>query len=178
MHWFRKAILALSLLVASFMLLLARGEFRTRYIIGTSGPGGEWGKEPLVGFGCMDVRPVVVIWCWTETSLPASTPGTDMEKHGFAYHTHIISWRTSTGKIPVRLRQLEVPRWVVGMSSLLFLIYPITAFICGPYRRYRRRKKGLCLICGYNLTGNMSGVCPECGEKIGPDTFIAPACDD
>ena len=30
----------------------------------------------------------------------------------------------------------------------------------------RRRKKGLCLKCGYNLKGNVSGVCPECGEQI------------
>ncbi len=25
---------------------------------------------------------------------------------------------------------------------------------------------GCCKGCGYNLTGNTSGVCPECGEKI------------
>jgi len=25
----------------------------------------------------------------------------------------------------------------------------------------------LCMRCGYNLTGNLSGVCPECGKKIG-----------
>lgn len=24
-----------------------------------------------------------------------------------------------------------------------------------------------CLCCGYNLTGNVSGVCPECGTEIG-----------
>ena len=30
----------------------------------------------------------------------------------------------------------------------------------------RRRKKGLCIKCGYDLTGNVSGICPECGEKI------------
>jgi len=23
-----------------------------------------------------------------------------------------------------------------------------------------------CIRCGYNLTGNISGICPECGEKI------------
>ncbi len=23
-----------------------------------------------------------------------------------------------------------------------------------------------CVECGYNLTGNVSGVCPECGERI------------
>ena len=26
---------------------------------------------------------------------------------------------------------------------------------------------GQCPACGYDLTGNVSGVCPECGRKIG-----------
>jgi len=25
---------------------------------------------------------------------------------------------------------------------------------------------GHCQTCGYNLTGNVSGVCPECGETM------------
>ena len=33
-------------------------------------------------------------------------------------------------------------------------------------KQLRRRKKGLCLKCGYDLTGNTSGACPECGERI------------
>ena len=28
----------------------------------------------------------------------------------------------------------------------------------------RRKREGRCLRCGYDLTGNASGVCPECGE--------------
>jgi purine-cytosine permease-like protein len=27
----------------------------------------------------------------------------------------------------------------------------------------RRRRGGFCRHCGYNLRGNVSGVCPECG---------------
>ena len=45
-------------------------------------------------------------------------------------------------------------------------IYPTIAFIRGPLRRHRRRKRGLCVQCGYNLAGNVSGVCPECGEAM------------
>ena len=30
----------------------------------------------------------------------------------------------------------------------------------------RRPPKGHCQRCGYDLTGNVSGVCPECGEPI------------
>lgn len=29
------------------------------------------------------------------------------------------------------------------------------------------RKRGYCEACGYNLRGNVSGVCPECGVAIG-----------
>jgi hypothetical protein len=33
----------------------------------------------------------------------------------------------------------------------------------------RRPKPGHCKSCGYNLTGNVSGVCSECGEPISQD---------
>ena len=58
---------------------------------------------------------------------------------------------------------LTFPAW---LPFVVFAVYPSTAFILGPLRRHRRRKKGLCLECGYNLTGNVSGVCPECGEPV------------
>jgi hypothetical protein len=31
------------------------------------------------------------------------------------------------------------------------------------YERAERGRRGLCVWCGYDLTGNESGVCPECG---------------
>ena len=31
---------------------------------------------------------------------------------------------------------------------------------------HERRRKGQCLRCGYSLTGNTSGICPECGRPI------------
>ena len=52
---------------------------------------------------------------------------------------------------------------------LFFAAYPIIAFIRGPLRRRRRRKRGQCVSCGYNLTGNTSGVCPECSLKVEGD---------
>ena len=30
----------------------------------------------------------------------------------------------------------------------------------------RRRRAGCCGACGYNLTANISGICPECGSKV------------
>lgn len=34
------------------------------------------------------------------------------------------------------------------------------------WRRLRRRRRGCCLACGYDLTGNVSGACPECGAAV------------
>ncbi len=32
--------------------------------------------------------------------------------------------------------------------------------------QFRRRARGQCQKCGYDLTGNVSGRCPECGEVV------------
>ena len=50
----------------------------------------------------------------------------------------------------------------------LFAAYPAIAFIRGPVGRWRRRRRGLCIKCGYDLTGNVSGVYPECGTEVPP----------
>ena len=34
------------------------------------------------------------------------------------------------------------------------------------WRRGRRHPPGHCAQCGYNLTGNTSGTCPECGRAV------------
>ena len=54
----------------------------------------------------------------------------------------------------------------IWLAVPVFAAYPTIALIRGPLRRRRRRKRGLCLDCAYNLTGNTSGVCPECAAKV------------
>jgi len=56
---------------------------------------------------------------------------------------------------------VTIPVWALLLS---FGAYPAIAFARGPLRRYRRRRRGLCLTCGYDLIGNVTGVCSECGE--------------
>lgn len=63
---------------------------------------------------------------------------------------------------PVDRIWVEFPLWI---PAILFAAYPTIALIRGPLRRRRWRRKGLCVKCGYDLTGNESGVCPECGES-------------
>ncbi|MGD2111002.1 MAG: hypothetical protein PVI86_16620 [Phycisphaerae bacterium] len=57
--------------------------------------------------------------------------------------------------------------WLVGLIASL-------AWFCLLRRRFRRslrrrlREQGvpICIPCGYDLTGNASGMCPECGTRV------------
>jgi hypothetical protein len=55
---------------------------------------------------------------------------------------------------------------VWGAGLLLGAVPALAA--CRRLRDARRRRRpGSCLDCGYDLTGNQSGVCPECGRPAG-----------
>ncbi len=49
------------------------------------------------------------------------------------------------------------------------------AFCYGPIVRRVLRSQGhdVCLKCGYNLAGNVSGVCSECGEAVPESDAVA-----
>lgn len=53
-----------------------------------------------------------------------------------------------------------IPLW------LIFALAVIPTCILW-YRERRRFPAGHCRSCGYDLTGNVSGVCPECGTRCG-----------
>ena len=55
--------------------------------------------------------------------------------------------------------RVTTPFWSILIATLV-----LPAVYGWYWNRLRRRKtRGLCISCGYNLTGNTSGVCPECG---------------
>ena len=50
---------------------------------------------------------------------------------------------------------------VVATLAVLWVLYrPYEAYLL----RLERQAKGLCVACGYDLAGNVSGKCPECGQ--------------
>lgn len=57
-----------------------------------------------------------------------------------------------------------------GQWSLLLPFWPVILLAVWPtcrwWQQYYRRRHGFCRHCGYNLTGNVSGRCPECGKNI------------
>ena len=62
--------------------------------------------------------------------------------------------------------------WHIIPFWLLLLLDAIpTAWLW--HRDRRRIRPGHCPGCGYDLTGNTSGVCPECGDKACPPAVLA-----
>lgn len=65
------------------------------------------------------------------------------------------------GKRVVDTFRVIIPLW---FPLLLFGAYPTLVLVTKPFRR--RRRPGRCPTCDYDLTGNVTGICPECGEKL------------
>jgi hypothetical protein len=67
-----------------------------------------------------------------------------------------------------------IPLWFPGFVLVLLggARYWVVAW--SSYRRRRRRRRGVCVTCGYDLTGNVSGVCPECGTAVPPSAESKP----
>jgi hypothetical protein len=59
-----------------------------------------------------------------------------------------------------RMRCVVVPMPAIAVVSFCV---PLVCY-ARRRRRHRRSAQGHCPACGYDLTGNVSGVCPECGK--------------
>jgi hypothetical protein len=64
---------------------------------------------------------------------------------------------------------VELPIWLLLSGMLLGAV--VLFHLTRP-----RRAPGTCQMCGYNLTGNVSGRCPECGTTV-PGGPAGPADD-
>ena len=71
---------------------------------------------------------------------------------GFSYSTLSLD--------SLRGLSIRCPFWfLLG----LYAAYPAYALARGSICHRHRLRSGCCITCGYNLTGNVSGRCPECG---------------
>ena len=70
---------------------------------------------------------------------------------------------------------LAILAGIDGLPLPVTFLLPVVIGLANAWSAMRLRRKkrerrqileGHCRECGYNLTGNTSGVCPECGTKI------------
>ena len=92
-------------------------------------------------------------WC----SDPFSQP-TDFVRH---WRVNAV-WPRILGAAPPRC--LMIPLWIP-------LVLTLGALVVIRLTERRAAPRGHCPKCGYNLTANVSGQCPECGAPCGPAPF-------
>ncbi len=66
---------------------------------------------------------------------------------------------------PSALTLYWYPLWpgLLANAALYGLLIWLSFFTCGRLRRTLRHRRGRCIHCGYDLRGNSSEACPECG---------------
>ncbi len=75
------------------------------------------------------------------------------------------------------MSQSSIGRW----AEIVLPFWTLTLLAAAPgvlLLSWPRRRPGTCRRCGYDLTGNVSGVCPECGTKVPPTPAMAASCPD
>jgi hypothetical protein len=78
-------------------------------------------------------------------------------------------WRTDVG-FPWKIAGLQTTVQMSGPwgdlpCAAIFGAFPV-ARVWAARRQLRSRNYPTCVHCSYNLTGNVSGLCPECGKPI------------
>ncbi len=72
------------------------------------------------------------------------------------------AWCAGIGGLGLAAATIELRLLTSVLGGLTTLILVVSYF----RRRRFRRPTGLCMACGYDLTGNASGACPECGRAM------------
>ncbi len=70
------------------------------------------------------------------------------------------------------------PAWHIKLPTIApaLILSLISLYWLLPFHRRRvRHRLGQCVACGYDLTGNQSGKCPECGIPTPQSEPAAPA---
>jgi len=114
--------------------------------------------------------------------LPAAYSVSDLSQTGMASRPPGLTVSATTGRPVARFSHLR-PFFVAPFEAVIPLqpiwrgialdtaafsaVYVLlAALFLAPFRirRFLRLRRGLCPACGYDLAGNTSGVCPECGR--------------
>jgi hypothetical protein len=80
---------------------------------------------------------------------------------GYDHGLHGTPGTPLVSNVPSYWRIL-VPSWFAAAV----LLTPLAIVFFRYNRRRKRIRHGLCPTCRYDLTGNVSGVCPECGTAV------------
>ena len=99
------------------------------------------------------------VWHVSETPLGGISQSSDIPNIlGFGWNGARLTWPGET----VTDTAVVIPLWSVTLVTGALPIWWLFRLVRGD----RRMRGGLCHHCGYNLSGNTSGTCPECGTAV------------
>lgn len=99
---------------------------------------------------------------------------------GWRWH-HFINSTTPSDEVWLEYgRYLDEMRMLGWGAVYRVPLLLVTAFLLilpavRMLRTRARSERGHCVKCGYNLTGNTSGACPECGEPFAESPDVIPS---
>ena len=81
--------------------------------------------------------------------------GFSVVSYGFRWFGVTLPRIATSGRYTI----VQIPFWTffLAMASPTAILW---------YRHHNRSKPGFCSKCRYDLAGNESGICPECGTKV------------
>ena len=77
---------------------------------------------------------------------------------GYVHREHPLYGRSWTAVV----RRIATPYWATVVATIVMPLRWVTL----DWQRRKNLEDQHCSNCGYNLTGNTSGVCPECGTPV------------
>jgi hypothetical protein len=96
---------------------------------------------------------------WGDASMQ---PGTATYHQAAGFGVYAFNGVAGPQSINLLAYAVELPCWLLeSVAALLPIQFTVRSF-----RRRRLAQHDRCRNCSYNLTGNTSGVCPECGNVI------------
>jgi len=154
----RRGIIIILIVLVALSLWLGWASSNNRNLAKSYSP---WGKLPMIGVGCTGGQVRVLV---AQSRSPSDDrPGRSYGLPGKILRIRIVPLGSDVGQI--WMTTVSCRYWVL---TVLCSAYPLIVLLRYPSRRRKRlwRVQGRCHECGYNLTGNTSGVCSECGTEI------------
>lgn len=99
-------------------------------------------------------------WTTGHLSEPAPVDAKDFWWRGVQY-SRFTEYLTH-----IAMRQLWLPFWLIAACLLMLPLLRMSLWFSKRARASHRMRTGRCSGCGYDLAGNTSCTCPECGMHI------------
>lgn len=99
----------------------------------------------------------------------------------YTFRRRWVAWGILALSLPVAWLVVRLTQWLAGSQNTMLVmmaaVYELLILMVGVLIALQRREKPArfpCRQCSYDLTGNQSGVCPECGKTVDVSPPAAP----